>query len=258
MNAASTAPAVLYVVRVSHRRRIAPLYRFVYRLFYVLVDVDRIGEAACRTRLFSHNRFNVLALHDRDHGDGSGTPVREWAERLLLERGVDLAGGRIRLLCIPRVLGFAFNPISLWYCEHADGDLRAVIAEVRNTFGEKHCYVLACDGAPMAYGQPWDKEKRFHVSPFLELSGRYRFVMSRPEESLRVVIHETRNGDPILDATLAGERRDLRDGTIVSLLLRMPATAIKVVAAIHWEALKIWLRGARFHRKPVPPEHGAS
>lgn len=245
-------------MRVSHRRRIAPLHRFVYRLFYILVDVDRIGEVSRRVRLFSHNRFNALALHDRDHGDGSAAPMREWAERLLRERGVDLAGGRIRLLCIPRVLGFAFNPLSLWYCEHADGDLRAVIAEVRNTFGEKHCYVLACGGAPMAYGQPWDKDKCFHVSPFLELSGRYRFVMSRPGERLRVVIHETRNSDPILDATLAGDRRALHDGTIASLLLRMPATAIKVVAAIHWEALKIWLRGARFHRKPAPPEQGAS
>lgn len=246
------------MVRVSHRRRIAPLYRFVYRLFYVLVDVDRIDEAARGARLFSHNRFNLLALHDRDHADGSGTPLRAWADALLRTRGIELAGGPIRLLCIPRVLGFAFNPLSLWYCEHADGGLRAVIAEVRNTFGEKHAYVLASGGSPMAYGDVWEKDKCFHVSPFLERAGRYRFVMGRPDERVRVVIHESRDGHPILDATLAGDRRDLRDGTILRLLLRMPATTLKVVAAIHWEALKIWLRGARFHRKPPPPEHGAS
>lgn len=254
----ATPAAALYVARVSHRRRIPPLYRFVYRLFYFLIDVDRIDEAAGRLRLFSHNRFNVLALHDRDHGDGSGGSLREWAEKMLCQRDIALAGGRIRLLCIPRLLGFAFNPISLWYCEHADGSLRAVIAEVRNTFGEKHCYVLASGGAPLAYEEPWDKDKCFHVSPFLDLVGRYRFIVSRPDDRLRVVIHETRDDRPILDATLAADRRELRDGTILRQVLRMPGTTIKVVAAIHWEALKLWLRGARFHRKPPPPDHGVS
>ncbi|MCC2656564.1 MAG: hypothetical protein K0Q76_1672 [Panacagrimonas sp.] len=258
VNIASTPAASLYVARVSHRRRIPPRYRFVYRLFYFLIDIDRIDEAANGLRLFSRNRFNVLALHDRDHGDGTGTPLRKWAEILLRQRDIELDGGRIRLLCIPRLLGFAFNPISLWYCEHADGSLRAVIAEVRNTFGEKHCYVLASGGGPLTYEQAWDKDKCFHVSPFFDLVGRYRFLMTRPDERLRVVIHETREGRPILDATLAGERRELRDGTILRQVLRMPGTTLKVVAAIHWEALKIWLRGARFHRKPPPPEHGVS
>lgn len=252
------APASLYVARVSHRRRIAPLYRFVYRLFYLLIDVDRIDDATRGLRLFSHNRVNLLALHDRDHGDGSGGSLRAWAESLLRQRGIELDGGRIRLLCIPRLLGFAFNPISLWYCEHADGTLRAVIAEVRNTFGEKHSYVMASGGAPLAYDQAWDKDKCFHVSPFFDLVGRYRFFVSRPGERLRVVIHESREGVPILDAALAGERRDLRDGTVLRQVLRMPGTTLKVVAAIHWEALKIWLRGARFHRKPSPPEQQAS
>jgi DUF1365 family protein len=254
----SPPAASLYVARVAHRRRIAPFYRFVYQLFYLLFDVDRVDETARGLRLFSHNRFNLLALHGRDHGDGSGGSLRTWAEGVLRTRGIELAGGRIRLLCMPRLLGFAFNPISLWYCEHADGSLRAVIAEVRNTFGEKHCYVLASGGAPLTYEEPWDKEKCFHVSPFFDLVGRYRFRMNRPGERLRVVINESREGQPILDATLAGERRDLSDGTILWQVLRMPATTLKVVAAIHWEAVKIWLRGARFHRKPPPPEHGVS
>lgn len=258
MNGSPPPAASLYVARVAHRRRIAPFYRFVYQLFYLLFDVDRIDEAAGTLRLFSHNRFNLLSLHDRDHGDGSGGSLRIWAEGILRARSVELAGGRIRLLCMPRLLGFAFNPISLWYCEHADGSLRAVIAEVRNTFGEKHCYVLASGGAPLAYEEPWDKEKCFHVSPFFDLVGRYRFRMSRPGERLRVVINETREGQPILDATLAGERRELRDGTILRQVLRMPVATLKVVAAIHWEAVKIWLRGARFHRKPPPPEHEVS
>ena len=253
----STEATCLYSCRVMHRRLVAPFYRFIYRVFYLLLDVDHIDAAARGARLFSHNRFNLLAFHDRDHGDGSGG-LRPWAESVLGGAGIDLAGGRIRLLAMPRLLGHVFNPISLWYCEHRDGSLRAVIAEVRNTFGEKHCYLLGADGAPMIYGAPREKDKCFHVSPFFDLAGRYRFTLDEPGERLRVAIHETREGQPILDATVAGERRRLRDGAILGLVALMPFMTLKVVAGIHWEALKIWLRGGRFHRKPEPPRLGVS
>lgn len=253
----ATPAAVLYPSRVMHRRLVAPLYRFVYKVFYVLWDLDRLDEAVAGTRLVSRNRFNVLSFRDRDHGDGK-TPLRAWAETLLQQAGVSLDGGRIRLLAFPRLFGFAFNPISLWYCEHRDGSLRAVIAEVRNTFGEKHCYLLASGGEPLPYQQPLDKDKCFHVSPFFDLVGRYRFTLEEPGERLRVLIHETRDGVPILDATLAGERRPLSDAAVLRQVLAMPLMTLKVVAGIHWEALKIWLRGARFHPKPALPEHDAS
>lgn len=240
----------LYTTRVMHRRLVAPLYRFVYRVFYLLVDIDQLDALAARLRLFSYNGFNLLSLRDCDHGDGRG--LRAWAENLLLAQGVTLDGGRIRLLAFPRVLGWAFNPISFWYCEHRDGTLRAVIAEVRNTFGEKHSYVLASGGAPWPYEQAVEKDKVFHVSPFFDRVGRYRFTLSAPEARLRVAIHETREGLPILDATLAGERRRLSDAAILGQVLGMPWMTLKVVVGIHWEALKLWLRGAKFHRKPEP------
>ncbi|MEQ1439170.1 DUF1365 domain-containing protein [Fontimonas sp. SYSU GA230001] len=244
------ADGALYPARVMHRRRVAPHYRFVYRVFYLLIDIDRVDALAARLRCFSHNGFNLFALHDRDHGDGRG--LRAWAEHTLRSQGIEPDGGRIRLLAFPRVLGFAFNPIALWYCEHRDGRLQAIIAEVRNTFGERHSYVLASSDASSAYGMTFEKDKHFHVSPFLERSGRYRFVLDAPGERVRVVIHETREGRPVLDATLAGERRELNDRTIIGQLLRMPWMTVKVVAGIHWEALKIWLRGAKFHTKPEP------
>ena len=244
----------LYTAQVMHRRLVAPLYRFVYRVFYLLLDIDRIDEAARGLRLFSHNRWNLLAFHDRDHGAHEPGALRSWAEGILLAADIDLAGGRIRLLCMPRLLGYAFNPISLWYCEHADGRLRAVIAEVRNTFGEKHCYLLASGGAPMPYSKPYETEKCFHVSPFFDLVGRYRFTLSEPAQQLRVLIHETRDGVPILDANLACKRRTLSDGNVLKQVLMMPLMTFKVVAGIHWEALKIWLRGGRFHGKPAPPK----
>ena len=244
----------LYTTRVMHRRLVAPLHRFVYRLFYLLLDIDRLDELDRGLRLFSRNRFNLVAFHDRDHGNGERGGLRGWAEALLAASGVRLDGGRIRLLCLPRVLGFAFNPLAIWYCQHRDGSLRAIIAEVRNTFGEKHCYVLASGGRPLTYEGPHAKDKCFHVSPFLDLVGQYQFRFAEPAGSLRVLIHETREGTPILGATLAGERRALGDGALLRQVARMPWMALKVVAGIHWEALKLWLRGARFHRKPAPPE----
>lgn len=251
-------PAALYPSRVMHRRLIAPLYRFVYQVFYVVWDIDRIDEAVAPLRLFSRNRFNVLAIHDRDHGGGQPGALRSWVETMLQSADITLDGGRIRLLAFPRLFGFAFNPISMWYCEHRDGSLRAVIAEVRNTFGEKHCYLLASDGQPMPYDHLHEKDKCFHVSPFFDLVGHYRFTLDDPGERLRVVIHETRDGVPILDATLAGERVLLTDRAIVRQVLKMPLMTFKVVAGIHWEALKIWLRGGRFHGKPAPPEREMS
>jgi DUF1365 family protein len=245
----------LYPATVMHRRRIAPLYRFVYRVFYLLVDVDRLAELDRSLRWLSLDRFNLLSLRTRDYGGHQG--LRGWAESVLATQGIAIGGGRIRLLTMPRVLGHAFNPINLWYCDSSDGALRAVIAEVNNTFGEKHCYVLASDGAALPYGQVIEKDKRFHVSPFLDRRGRYRFVLGEPAEKIRVAIHEYGQGDggesqAILDATLSGQRQALNDRAVLGQVLRMPWMTLKVVAAIHWQALKIWIRGARLFHKPEP------
>jgi uncharacterized protein len=247
----------LYPARIMHRRHVPPFYRWVYRLFYLLIDIDRLDAVATGLRLFSVDRFNLVSLRRRDFGDQSGD-LRGWAERTLAQHGVEVAGGRIRLLCLPRIFGYGFNPISVWYCEHSDGSLRAIIAEVHNTFGERHHYVLASGGSPLPYQRAVEKEKCFHVSPFFDLQGRYRFTISEPGTRLRVAIHETRDGAPLMGATLAAEQRTLSDAQLLSHVLRMPWMTLKVMLGIHWEALKLWLRGARFHTKPTPPEHESS
>lgn len=250
----------LYTVRILHRRRVAPLYRFVYKIFFLLLDIDRLDELHRRLRWFSHNRFNLFAIHDADHGRGEAGGLRRWAETVLAGHGVHLQGGRIRLLTQPRMFGWVFNPVSFWYCEHADGRLRAVIAEVNNTFGERHSYVLtaaqagASAGAPLPYEVELCKEKCFHVSPLFDLVGLYHFRFSEPSERLRVQLDESREGLPLIDTAITGERRVLDDAALLAQLLRMPVQALKVLAAIHWQALKIWLRGAKFHRKPPPPD----
>ena len=250
--------ASLYPARVAHRRRVPPCYRFVYRVFYLLIDIDRLDQAQSGVSLFSCNRFNLLSFHEADHGDGQRGGLRRWAGRILSEAGLEGDVGRIRLLCLPRVLGHVFDPISLWYCDRPDGRAMAVIAEVNNTFGERHCYVLASASGGSPYEAPVDKDKCFHVSPFLDPIGRYRFDLALPGKRLRVHIHETREGRPILDATLAGERRELRNREILGQVLRLPLMTLKVVVAIHWQALKIWWRGGHYHPKPAPPPREAS
>ncbi len=253
--------AVLYAMRVMHARRVAPLYRFVYKIFSVLFDIDRLDELHARLRWFSHNRFNVFSLFDQDYGGSQRQSLRSWAEGVCAAQGIALAGGRIRLLTQPRMFGWAFNPVNFWYCEHADGSLRAVIAEVHNTFGERHSYLLssasvaghASIGQPLPYDVELQKEKCFHVSPLFDMQGRYHFMFTEPGEKITVRLNETRLGAPLIDTAMAGQQQPFTDAQIWRQVAAMPVQALKVVIGIHWQALKIWLRGARFHKKPKPP-----
>lgn len=247
----------LYPSRVMHLRQYPVRYRFFYRVFYLLLDIDRLAETARPLRFFSYNRWNLLGFHDRDHGTHDGQPLRPWLERLLGGQGIGLEGGRIRLLCMPRIVGYVFNPISIFYCEHRDGTLRAILCEVRNTFGEQHCYLLSRNGAPMDYASPHHKTKIFHVSPLIGMGGEYRFRFSAPAERFRILIRLFQQADHapqlLMAAALNGERQPLSDRALLRQLARMPLMTLKVAVAIHWQALKIWLRGASFFRKPAPP-----
>jgi DUF1365 family protein len=249
----------LYLGRVMHLRRFPQRYRFDHRVFSLLLDVDAIAGTAGRSRLFSYRRFNLVSFHPEDHGPRDGSSLRLWAERLLAEHGVALEGGRIDLLCFPRVLGFGFNPLSVWFCHHRDGTLRGLIYEVRNTFGEKHQYLQAAeDGGPLDATRWHGAAKRFHVSPFIGMEADYRFSTTMPGARLRLVIDEhapapSGRRERMLVATLSAERAELCDRALLRACLAMPLMTLKVVAAIHWHALRLWLDGARFHRKPEPP-----
>lgn len=257
MNTASPA-ARIYFGEVMHRRRFPVRYRFVYRIFSLLVDIDRLDEAAARSALLSHNRFNLLAFHDRDHGPRDGKPLRPWIDRILAERGIDLDGGRVELLCLPRVLGYVFNPLSIWYCRHRDGSLRAVLCEVSNTFGERHGYLLHEDGASMEWPVRQTRQKRFHVSPFIQMGAHYRFRLAEPGETLALTIREYTDEGLMLSAAQAGEAHPVTTRTLLRALIGLPFVTWKVMVMIHWQALKIWLKGAPFYRKPPPPREEVS
>ncbi|MEN8691970.1 MAG: DUF1365 domain-containing protein, partial [Desulfobacterales bacterium] len=226
-------------------------YRFSYRVFSLRLDLDELPDL--RLRFLSVNRFNLLSFYERDHGPRDGSALKAWAEDLLRRKGIDIQGGRIQLLCFPRVLGYGFNPLSIWYCHHRDGSLRAVIAEVNNTFGEHHFYLLSNDGLPLTWPVTRSVEKVFQVSPLMGMQASYSFRLAEPSDRLSVLINQFQNGALTLVASQQGEGHALNDKRLLAALFRMPLMTVKVMAAIHWQALKIWLRGAPFFPKPAPP-----
>jgi len=240
----------LYLGKVMHRRLRQVSYRFTYRVFSLFVDLDELPALHRRLRFFSHNRFNLFSLRDRDHGPRDGTPLRPWLERLLAARGIQLEGGHVRLLCFPRVLGHVFNPLCVWYCHHRDGSLRAIVCEVRNTFGGMHHYVLSADGRPMDWRAEYRARKVFHVSPFIQPEAEYRFHFQEPGGRVRVFIDEYADNQPLLKASIGGVRQVLSDATLIHMFSRLPFMTLKIIVMIHWQALKIWMRGGRFHRMP--------
>ncbi len=249
-----------YVGQVFHRRLIQPVYSFVYRVFNVLVDIDHVDQLASQLALFSHNRFNLFSFYDHDHlpkayldGNPSGS-LRDWIEQGLAAHGIELNGGRVRLFCYPRILGFVFNPLSVWYCEDDQGNLVAVLCEVRNTFKERHCYLLRNPkGELLDLGHVHRHPKLFHVSPFLPVAGSYEFRFGLTDESLDVGIVWIHQQQRSMIATQRMRKVATTDGVLLKTFFSLPLMTLKVVFAIHWQALKIWLRGARFHRKPEPP-----
>lgn len=244
----------LFTGAVMHRRHGPQGLRFRHRVFALLAPLERRPALNRWWPLLGHNRPALLALHDRDHGPRDGSPLGPWIGRHLADAGIDLAGGHIELLAMPRILGYAFNPLSVWYCHHADGGLRAVLMEVRNTFGEWHGYLLHEQGRPLPDPYTPEVEKVFHVSPFQALDGRYRFRISDPAGSaLALGIRLYRHDELCLTAVQRGRLRSLAPGALLGALVRSPLLTFKVSFMIHWHALRLWRRGAPFHRKPQPP-----
>jgi uncharacterized protein len=245
--------SALYAGTVMHRRIRPKVHRLRYRVFSLLLDLDEIPALAARLRFFSHGRFNLFSFHERDHADGSGGSLRAWAESHLRRAGIELNGGPIRLLAMPRVLGYGFNPISVWFCHDHQGQLKALLHEVHNTFGERHTYLipLSSTDRPEALTQSCDKT--FHVSPFMGMDMRYEFRVHAPDDRLDLVIRGGDRDGPLIVAAMTARRRELSDTVLLSAFLRTPLLTLKVIAGIHWEALRLLLKGLRIHTHPNAP-----
>jgi hypothetical protein len=228
-------------------------HRLRYGLYMLLLDIDAIEATTRRLRLLSHGRFGLMSVSARDHGDRSATPLRAQIETHLSAAGISLDGGPIRLLTMPRILGYGFNPISVYFCHRPDGTVAALVYEVTNTFHERHSYLVAVPEAPPPGPIRQTTEKRFFVSPYMDMALTYDFTVREPGEAVSVVVAVRRGDTPILTASFAGRRRPLSDGQLLRAFLSHPLLTWKVTAGIHWEALKMMLKGARYRHRGSPP-----
>jgi DUF1365 family protein len=217
----------------------------------LLIDLGRLPEADRQSPLFGVNRAALYSFREADHGARDGSALRAYAQHCAAERGVDLTGGRVLLLCYPRLLGYTFNPLSVYFCYRANGELALLIYEVRNTFGEIHAYVLPVKASEIsAAGVRQQQDKLLYVSPFVEMAMRYHFRILPPGDCVRLRILETDRDGPLLAATFNGRRRALNSKALLAAFFALPLVTLKIMAAIHWEALRLWLKGARLVPRP--------
>lgn len=243
--------AQLLVGHVMHRRLRPVTHAFVYPVFYLRLPLQ--GLASCSRGIFSVDRANLLSFRTGDHGARDGSPLLPWIQARLRERDLP-DDGTIILQTMPRVCGFVFNPVSFWFCHDRSGALVAVLAEVNNTFGGTHSYLLHNpDGAPLADGQVLRSEKRFHVSPFCAVAGGYRFRFFLDRAVPRACIDYDDAEGPLLLTSISGRSLPITSGRLLLAFLRMPLLTFGVVARIHWQALKLWLKGVPFRgARPGP------
>lgn len=241
-----------YVGHVVHKRLAPRRHAFSYRVFALCLDVDEIDRLAAGLRFFSRGRWNLLGFHDADHADGSGAPVAVHARALLQHAGLSRFDARIDLVCYPRLLGFVFNPLSVYFAYDADGRLGAVIYEVTNTLRQRRSYVIpvADPAADGVVAQHCDKQ--LYVSPFTAVDATYGFHVIAPGDDVVIGVDLREQGAAVLKTHFRGSRMDLSDRAVALLLLRYPLMTAKVFAAIHLQALRLWLKGV-----PVAPYHAS-
>ncbi len=243
--------SALYPGVVTHQRLRPRKHRLSYRIFNLLMDLDELPGLSSRLRFFSYGRPNLFSFYDRDHGAGDAGGLRNWVEAQLRGAGLAPDGGAIRILCMPRILGHAFNPISVYWCHRGDGSLMAMLYEVNNTFGERHSYLIPVTESAGSVSQTC--RKRFHVSPFMPMEMEYRFRVAAAGDQMGVTILASDAEGIMIATSFRGRRSELTDAALLGRFLRMPILGIKVVTAIHWEAAKLWLKGVRLQPRPAPP-----
>ena len=240
--------AKLYAGRVAHIRHTPFRHRFDYRIWMMRADLDRLDEIAKTSKLFRHNKPGLISIQDKDHGFRDGRPLRAFVESALARQNLSQFGAKVEIVTSPRLLGYAFNPISFYFCYDETGRLGAVLHQVKNTFGDQIGYLMPVHGEGIIRQAA---PKRMHVSPFFDMQGGYRFALTAPHESFMVSIQYGAAEQKRMTATMILNARPFTDASILRLTAEMPLAPMKVITAIHWQALKLFLRGAKFHGVPA-------
>lgn len=252
IEAASVAVPLLGFGQVRHARLKPVQNAFQYPTYFLMLPLRSMRQRG--SGVLAHNRWGALSFFDRDHGDGRADCV-SWIDELLWDEGIHDADGEIWLHTYPRVLGYTFKPVSFWYCHDANNTLRAIVVEVNNTFGERHCYLLD----QPRYGQELSANKVFHVSPFCTLAGRYRFRFMHSDadgeqKTVARIDYDDASG-PLLQTSVSGTLVALSAASLRKALWCYPAMTLSVIARIHWQAFKLWRKQLPFIRKPEPPKN---
>jgi len=239
----------LYFGHVMHQRLKHFRHRLRYRIFTLYLDLDELPQLGEKTKILSYNTWNIFSIYDKDHAKRDGAPMKGWVTAHAKEFGVDLAGGKISVLCFPRLFGYVFNPLSIYFCKDASGKLAGILYEVKNTCGEQHGYFLKTEpkgDAPLEHGHA----KEFYVSPFIQMKAEYAFTVREPDDKLSVHIRQHTDGSDLLMALWTGKRADLTFYNLMKSFILFPFQAFHVMWAIHWHALLIWLKGGKYYSRP--------
>jgi len=246
----------IYSGLITHKRFKPKKHFFTYKTFSLLIDLDEINKIEKEVNFFSYNKFNVLSFYNIDHGPRDGSSLTKWVKKTLLKAKINIDGGKIKLLCFPRFFGYVFNPLSIFYCYDKNLVLRAVLYEVKNTFNEQHTYIFRSKPSSNLIFHKCNK--KFHVSPFIEMKTFYNFRLSKPKNNINILIKQNDVKGPLLVARQVGKRIKLNSQNLLYQFLKHPLMSFKVITAIHFEAFRLWIKGIKLVKKKIKIKNNLS
>ncbi len=238
--------SIIYNGKVIHRRFKPKEHYFKYNVFSLLIDIDELEIIENKIKIFSYNKFNIISFFEKDHGPRDGTSLKEWVIKNLNDIGIDNDRIQIKLFCYPRIFGYVFNPLSVFFIYDENTRLISILYEVKNTFGEQHTYIFKTDDEKVIVN---DCTKKFHVSPFIEMECHYYFRVLKPSDKISVIIDQKDKDGKLLYASQDGKAKELNEKNLLVSFISHPLMTFKIIAAIHYEALKLWLKGIKLIKK---------
>ena len=238
----------IYNGTVIHKRFKPKVHFFKYKVFSLFIDLSELNILEKKISFFSHNSFNLISFFDKDHGERDGSSLIDWVKKNLKENNILFEDIKIKLLCYPRILGYVFNPLSVFYVYDKKDDLISILYEVKNTFGEQHTYIFKVKNNNILQHSC---SKKFHVSPFIEMNCNYFFKILKPGEKISVIIDQYQSNEKLLYASQDGKRVDFTSIELIKSYLKHPLMTFKIISAIHFEAFKLWAKGIRFIKKKL-------